>query len=77
MPYINVKVTTTPDPALSSKIADRLSQLTKDHLRKDPTITAVAVEYLDPRHWFAGGRSIADQKTNTFWLGRRWNQYEA
>lgn len=68
MPYINVKVTADPDPALSSRIATQISELTKEHLRKDPTITAVAVDYTDPRHWFAGGRSLADQGTRTFWL---------
>ena len=68
MPYINVKVTAKPDPALSARIARQVSELTKAHLRKDPTITAVAVDYVDPQHWFAGGRSLAEQGTNTFWL---------
>jgi 4-oxalocrotonate tautomerase len=68
MPYINVKVTATPDPELSARIARQVSDLTKTHLRKDPTITAVAVEYVDPRHWFAGGRSLADQRLHSFWL---------
>lgn len=68
MPYINVKVTAKPDPAASSRIARRVSELTEAHLRKDPTITAVAIEYVDPAHWFAGGRSLAEQGTNTFWL---------
>lgn len=68
MPYINLKLTATPDPALSSRIARQISELTKLHLRKDPTITAVAVEYVDPQHWFAGGRSLAEQGSQTFWL---------
>jgi 4-oxalocrotonate tautomerase len=68
MPYINVKVTAKPDPALSARIARQVSELTKTHLRKDPTITAVAVDYVDPQHWFAGGRSLAEHGTNTFWL---------
>ncbi len=68
MPYINVAVTAEPDPALSRTIADTVSALTRDHLRKDPTVTAVSVSYIDPRHWFAGGRSLADAGTSTFWL---------
>lgn len=68
MPYINVRVTVKPDAALSARIAMQVSELTKLHLRKDPTITAVAVDYVDPAHWFAGGRSLAEQGTNTFWL---------
>jgi 4-oxalocrotonate tautomerase len=42
--------------------------LTKVHLRKDPAITAVAVSYIDPRHWFAGGMSLAAQGKRSFWL---------
>lgn len=68
MPYINVKLTAKPDPALSALIARQIGELTKTHLRKDPTITAVAVDYVDPQHWFAGGRSLAEQGTHTFWL---------
>lgn len=68
MPYINVKVTATPDPLLSARIAQQVSALTKTHLRKDPTITAVAVDYVDPAHWFAGGQSLAELGTHTFWL---------
>jgi 4-oxalocrotonate tautomerase len=68
MPYINVKLTAKPDPALSARIARQVSELTKAHLRKDPTVTAVAVDYVDPQHWFAGGRSLADHDTHTFWL---------
>jgi 4-oxalocrotonate tautomerase len=68
MPYINVKVTSKPDPALSARIAAQVSELTRAHLRKDPSITAVAVDYVDPQHWFAGSASLAEQRSNTFWL---------
>jgi 4-oxalocrotonate tautomerase len=68
MPYIEVAVTGEPNPDLSRTIADTVSDLTRDHLRKDPTVTAVSVSYVDPRHWFAGGRSLVDAGTATFWL---------
>jgi 4-oxalocrotonate tautomerase len=68
MPYINVTVTGEPDAALSQRIATQVSELTKQHLRKDPTVTAVSVSYIDPNHWFAGGRSLASQGKTTFWL---------
>ncbi|KSV90866.1 4-oxalocrotonate tautomerase [Sinorhizobium fredii USDA 205] len=42
--------------------------MTRLHLRKDPTVTAVTISYIDPRHWFAGGKSIASQQTTSFWL---------
>lgn len=68
MPYINVTVTGTPDAALSERIATTVNDLTKTHLRKDPTITAVSVSYIDPRHWFTGGVSLAAQGKASFWL---------
>ncbi len=68
MPIINVTVTGKADPALSQRIAATVSELTAKHLHKDPTITAIVVNYVDPVHWFAGGRSLADQGANSFWL---------
>lgn len=68
MPIINIAVTGTPDAALSARIAAEVTELTRTHLRKDPTVTAVAVSYVDPHHWFAGGLSLASQGLNTFWL---------
>jgi 4-oxalocrotonate tautomerase len=68
MPIINIAVTGERDPALSAKIASTVSKLTAAHLRKDPTVTAIAVTYVDPRHWFAGGKSLAGSRQNSFWL---------
>lgn len=68
MPIITVSVTAKPDPTLSARIAAEVTGLTQRHLRKDPTVTAVAVQYIDPVHWFAGGRSLAEQGANSFWL---------
>ncbi len=68
VPIINISVTGKPDPALSQRIALEATRLTGRHLKKDPTITAVAVHYVDPAHWFAGGTSLAEQHANTFWL---------
>ena len=68
MPIINISVTGKADPALSARIAEGVTQITATHLRKDPTLTAVAVSYHDPQHWFAGGQSLAEHGKNTFWL---------
>ena len=68
MPIIQVSITGKPDPALSARIAKQVTELTKTHLGKDPTVTAVAVSYIDPQHWFAGGKSLASQHANSFWL---------
>ncbi|MDB5602335.1 MAG: hypothetical protein JWN71_4379 [Xanthobacteraceae bacterium] len=68
MPIINVTISYHPDPALSQRLATEVTELARLHLRKDPTVTAVAVSYIDPQHWFAGGTSLASQGRNTFWL---------
>ncbi|MBZ9767211.1 4-oxalocrotonate tautomerase family protein [Mesorhizobium sp. CA6] len=68
MPIINVSVTGKPDAKLSAAIAREATDITAKLLHKDPTITAVAVNYIDPQHWFAGGKSLAEHGTNTFWL---------
>ncbi len=68
MPIINVTVTGQPNPQLSAQIANQVTSLTQEHLRKDPTITAVAVHYVDPAHWFTNGQSLASQRMNTFYL---------
>lgn len=68
MPIITVCVAAAPDAALSSRIAGEVTELTRRHLRKDPAVTVVAVHYVDPAHWFAGGRSLAEQGVASFWL---------
>lgn len=68
MPILNLVISSHSDPALSQRLATKVTELTQAHLRKDPTLTAVAVTYIDPQHWFAGGTSLASQGLNTFWL---------
>lgn len=68
MPIINIHHTAKPDPALSRRLAEQVTELTRSHLKKDPTITAVAIHHVEPEHWFAGGRSLAEQGLTTFWL---------
>src|SRR4051794_13241892 len=68
MPIINISVSGEADEALSSAIAGEISKTTATHLKKDPTLTAIMVSYVDPRHWFAGGKSLAEQGQKSFWL---------
>jgi 4-oxalocrotonate tautomerase len=68
MPILNVSVAGKPDLARSAAIATLLTELTRAHLKKDPLVTAVAINYIEPEHWFVGGRSLASQATSSFWL---------
>ncbi|WP_376089852.1 4-oxalocrotonate tautomerase family protein [Roseomonas sp. CCTCC AB2023176] len=68
MPILNVTLSGTPDAGRSARVSARLSALTAEHLRKDPTVTAVALHHVGPEHWFAGGRSLAETGEASFWL---------
>lgn len=61
MPTLNVKVSGTPSALLSQQICGLLLDLTARILKKDPRVTSIAIEYVDPEHWIVGGRSLAAQ----------------
>ncbi|WP_426442555.1 tautomerase family protein [Bradyrhizobium genosp. P] len=45
-----------------------VSELTARILHKDPKVTAVIVKSADAADWFAGGKSLAEQKLASYWL---------
>ncbi len=61
MPILNVKVSGKRSDEMTRKIAGLLTGLTTDILGKKPELTAIAIDYVDPRDWLAGGRTLADQ----------------
>ena len=46
---------------MTHKISTILSDLTKQILGKDPNVTSIAIEYVDPEDWIVGGRSLSEQ----------------
>src|SRR5476649_492485 len=68
MPILNVTLSSAPDAAQSARIAATLSQLTEQILRKDATLTSVAIGHVDPGHWFIGGAALAQQRKSSFLL---------
>ena len=68
MPYIHVSVSGKSDHVLSAKIAQTITELTREHLQKDPAVTAVAMTFVGHENWYIGGQSLASLKTNSFWL---------
>jgi 4-oxalocrotonate tautomerase len=71
MPILNVKVAAVASRELTQAIVDGLSELTSRVLRKDPDVTAIVVEYVDPEHWYAGGRALAAQGKSSFYFDVR------
>lgn len=69
MPLITVAYSTfRQSPSLKADIAAAVSDLTSRILRKDPKVTAVIVKSVDAEDWFAGGRSLAEQKLASYWI---------
>ena len=69
MPLITVSYSSARDvPSLKADIASAVSELTAKILHKDPKVTAIIVKSVDAADWFAGGKSLAEQKFASFWL---------
>lgn len=69
MPLITVSYTTSrQSPSLKADIASAVSELTAEILHKDPEVTAIIVKSVDADDWFAGGKSLAEQKLASYWI---------
>jgi 4-oxalocrotonate tautomerase len=68
MPILNVKVSAAPSTELSARINSGLLELTSTILHKNPDLTAVAIDYVSPEHWFVGGKTLSERKQNSFYL---------
>jgi 4-oxalocrotonate tautomerase len=69
MPLITVTYSSSRhSPSLKADIAAGVTELTAKILRKDPKVTAIVVKSVDAADWFAGGKSLAEQKLASFWL---------
>jgi 4-oxalocrotonate tautomerase len=68
MPFINIKISGERDAALAAQVARMVTALTHEHLRKDPALTAVAVEFIAPDFWFVAETPLAAQLTRSFYL---------
>lgn len=68
MPILNVKVSAQRTPELSARITDTLLELTSRVLGKRRDLTAVTIDYVDPRDWFVGGQSLDELKKASFYF---------
>ena len=69
MPLITVSYSTSREtPSLKSDIAAAVSELTAEILHKDPKVTAIIVKSVEAVDWFAGGKSLAEQKLASYWI---------
>src|SRR5436305_9888764 len=69
MPLISVTYSSIRKaPSLKAEIASAVSDLTARILHKDPKVTAIIVRSVDAADWFAGGKSLAEQKLASYWI---------
>jgi 4-oxalocrotonate tautomerase len=61
MPILNVKVSGERSDQMTKAVGDLLLDLTSRILGKDPKVTAIAIDYVDPRDWIVGGATLASQ----------------
>lgn len=61
MPILNVKVSAVKSPQMTTQIAEILLELTTRILHKDPGVTAIAIDYVDPSDWIVGGSTLLAQ----------------
>jgi 4-oxalocrotonate tautomerase len=68
MSILNVKVSANKSPEMTGKIASILLQLTTRILGKDPNLTAVAIDYVDPDDWIVGGKTLSEQNKSSVYF---------
>ena len=68
MPILNVKVSATKSPELTRQIADLLLELTTRILKKERSVTAIAIDYIDHDCWVVGGSLLSEQGKNSFYF---------
>lgn len=60
MPYIHVQISGAADADLAGQVAGAATELTARLLGKDPAVTAVVVDFIDPRQWYLGGKPLSN-----------------
>jgi 4-oxalocrotonate tautomerase len=68
MPILNVKVSVQRSQAMTLRISQTLLELTSRILHKDPRVTSIAIEYMDPQDWIVAGKTLSEQGKNSIYF---------
>lgn len=68
MPGIHLTVSGQPDAALTRQLAERLTQLTCEVLKKERARTRVIIQYVPADQWFIAGSLLSEDGRNSFAL---------
>jgi 4-oxalocrotonate tautomerase len=72
MPMITIQYSSPRRTAASADaVAQAAATLSAKILHKDPAVTAVTVEEIDPGRWFIAGKSLVQHGLAAFWLDIR------
>jgi 4-oxalocrotonate tautomerase len=71
MPILTVKTTVKRSPQMSEQIAALLLNHSQNVLGKDPSLTAVAIDYIDPADWIIAGKSLAESGQHSIFVDIR------
>lgn len=72
MPMISIRYASPwPKAGLLDTVAKAVNALSADILHKDPAVTAVMVEEIDPAYWFIANKSLAQHGLASFWIDIR------
>jgi 4-oxalocrotonate tautomerase len=71
MPMITVRYATPRPGQHTAAVAQAANALSAEFLHKDPTVTAVVVEEIDPAKWFISDRSLRQHELASFWIDVR------
>jgi 4-oxalocrotonate tautomerase len=69
MPMITVKFSVPRvRPGLIKEVARAVNKLSTEILKKNPTLTVVAIDEVAADRWFIGNKSLAEHELAAFWL---------
>ena len=68
MPILNVKVSAQRSSQMTMSISKILLELTSRILHKDPDVTSIAVEYINPEDWIVAGKSLAEHGKSSIYF---------
>lgn len=68
MPILNVKVSAKRSPDMTRNISNTLLELTSRILHKDPQVTSIAIEYVDPDDWIVAGKSLTEHGKSSIYF---------
>lgn len=68
MPILNLKLSASPSRELVASASEILIDLTTQILKKKRELIAIAIDFVPPEHWVAGGATLADQGQRSFFL---------